>query len=48
MYEIKTKDIYEDFSKDEKMLDFSNYSDSQDIQKSQDIMMIQRNLLLVR
>ena len=26
MYEIKTKDVYEDFSKDKEMLDFSNYS----------------------
>ena len=26
MYEIKTKDVYEDFSKDEEMFDFSNYS----------------------
>ena len=26
MYEIKTKDVYEDFSMDTKMFDFSNYS----------------------
>ena len=26
MYEIKSKDVYEDFSKDKKMCDFSNYS----------------------
>ena len=26
MYEIKTKDIYKDFSKDEEMFDFSKYS----------------------
>ena len=26
MYEIKTEDVYEDFSKDKKMFDFSNYS----------------------
>ena len=26
MYEIKTKDVYEDFSKDKKMSGFSNYS----------------------
>ena len=26
MYEIKTEDVYEDFSKDKEMLDFSNYS----------------------
>ena len=25
MYEIKTKDVYEDFSKDKEMFDFSNY-----------------------
>ena len=25
MYEIKTEDVYEDFSKDKDMLDFSNY-----------------------
>ena len=26
MYEIKTEDVYKDFSKDKKMFDFSNYS----------------------
>ena len=26
MYEIKTKDVYKDFSKDKEMLDISNYS----------------------
>ena len=26
MYEIKTKDVYEDFSKDREIFDFSNYS----------------------
>ena len=26
MYEIKTEDIYEDFSKGKEMFDFSNYS----------------------
>ena len=26
MYEIKAKDVYEDFSKDKIMFDFSNYS----------------------
>ena len=26
MYEIKTKDVYEDFSKDKEMFDFSNFS----------------------
>ena len=26
MYEIKTEDVYEDFSKDKEMLDFRNYS----------------------
>ena len=26
MYEIKTRDVYEDFSKDKEMFDFSNYS----------------------
>ena len=26
MYKIKTEDVYEDFSKDKKMFDFSNYS----------------------
>ena len=25
-YEIKTEDVFEDFSKDKKMFDFSNYS----------------------
>ena len=26
MYEIKTKDVYEDFSNDKEMFNFSNYS----------------------
>ena len=26
MHEIKTEDVYEDFSQDKKMVDFSNYS----------------------
>ena len=26
MYEIKTRDVYEDFSKHKEMFDFSNYS----------------------
>ena len=26
MYEIKTEDVYEDFSSDKEMFDFSNYS----------------------
>ena len=26
MYEIKPEDVYEDFSKEKKMFDFSNYS----------------------
>ena len=26
MYEIKTENVYEDFSKDKKVLDFSNYT----------------------
>ena len=26
MYEIKSEDVYEDFSKDKEMFDFSNYS----------------------
>ena len=26
MYQIKTDDIYEDFTKDKEMFDFSNYS----------------------
>ena len=26
MYEIKTKDVYEDFSSNKEMFDFSNYS----------------------
>ena len=26
MYEIKTEDVYEDFSNDKKVFDFSNYS----------------------
>ena len=27
MYEIKTEDVYKDFSSDKEMFDFSNYSD---------------------
>ena len=42
MYEIKTEDVYEDFSKDKEMFDFSYYS------ASQNIMVIQPNQLLVR
>ena len=26
MYEVKTEDVCEDFSKDKEMIDFSNYS----------------------
>ena len=26
IYEVKTEDVYEDFSKDKEMFDFSNYS----------------------
>ena len=37
MYEIKTEDVYEDFSKGKEMFDFSF------IQLSQNIMMIQIN-----
>ena len=37
MYEIKTEDVYEDFSSDKDMFDFSNY------QLSQNIMIIQTN-----
>ena len=36
-YEIKTKDVYEDFSKDKEMFDFSNYL------ASQNVLMIQTN-----
>ena len=36
MYEIKTKDVYEDFSNDKETFDFSNYS-------SQNTLMIQAN-----
>ena len=31
MYEIKTEDVYEDFSKDKEMFDFSNYSTKSNI-----------------
>ena len=31
MYEIKTEDVYEDFSDDKEMFEFSNYSTSQNI-----------------
>ena len=37
MYEIKTEDVYEDFSGNKEMFDFSNYS------ISQNAMMIQIN-----
>ena len=37
MYEIKTEDVYEDFSGNKEMFDFSNYS------TSQNAMMIQIN-----
>ena len=37
MYEIKTKDVHEDFSNNKEMFDFSNYS------TSQNIMIIQTN-----
>ena len=36
-YEIKTKDVYEDFSKNKEMFDFSNYL------ASQNVLMIQTN-----
>ena len=29
MYKIKTEDVYEDFSSNKEMFDFSNYSTSQ-------------------
>ena len=28
MYEIKTEEVYENFSKDKDLFDFNNYSDS--------------------
>ena len=37
MYEIKTEDVYEEFSNDKQMFDFSNYS------AKSNIMMIQTN-----
>ena len=37
MYEIKTEDVYEDFSDDKEMFEFSNYS------ASQNIMIVQTN-----
>ena len=42
MYEIKTKDVYEDFSKNKEMFDFSNYL------ASQNVLMIQTNQFFVR
>ena len=42
MYEIKSKDVYEDFSKDKLIFDFSNYS------AKQNIMMIKTNYFLVK
>ena len=41
MYEIKTKDVYEDFSNDKETFDFSNYS-------SQNTLMIQANYSMVK
>ena len=37
MYEIETEDVYEDFSNDKEMFDFSNYS------TNQNIMVIEKN-----
>ena len=37
IYEIKSKDVYKDFSKDKEMFDFSNYS------AKPNIVMIQTN-----
>ena len=39
MHEIKTEDVYEDFSSDKEMFDFSNYCTI----KSQNTMIIQAN-----
>ena len=41
-YAIKTKDVYEGFSKDKEMFDFNN------MQLNQNIMIIQTEYLLVR
>ena len=41
MYEIKTKNVYEDFSNDKKMFDVSNYSKVQ--KYIPNIMIIQTN-----
>ena len=35
MYEIKTEDVYEDFSSNKEMFDFSNYSASQNTMKGE-------------
>ena len=37
MYEIKTEDVYEDFTSDKKKFDFSNYSTSQNTMTIQKI-----------
>ena len=37
MYEIKTEDVYEDFTSDKKKFDFSNYSTSQNTMTIQEI-----------
>ena len=42
MYETKTEDVYETFSNDKEMFDFSNYS------ASQNITIIQRNQWLLK
>ena len=41
MYEIKTEDLYEDFSNDKEMFDVSNYSKVQ--KYIQNILIIQTN-----
>ena len=36
MYEVKTEDVYEGFSKEKKMFDFSNYSNKLAVGKTKD------------
>ena len=42
MYEIKAEDVYEDFSSDKEMFDFSNYSTKSTILRSYNTTMIQK------
>ena len=42
MYEVKTKDVYEDFSSNKEMLDFSNYSSTSKNYDNSDKLVIEK------